>query len=184
MSPKEITVSLYADCRGLMRDLKVVRSQVPSITSCRRPKNKPNYLPALVESSLVESLGAHLISKGYSVFVEVSNMGQSVDVVALKDGRRTMIEAKLHSWKRALEQCKAHKLVGDYIVIAMPMRKNIPTALTGALRKNGWGLLTFDPFKDEWKWTVRPRLNRRGIWRPQQERFDKLLLTLTPEANQ
>ena len=121
------------------------------------------------EFSLVNSVTGHLQSEGYGVRLEVSNMGQSIDVVATRNRWVTAIEAKRSDWRRALVQCRAHVLVADYITVALGLKKP-PAELVDALHDNGWGLLMLDQATDKWQWTIRPRKNDR-IWGPQRRRF-------------
>jgi hypothetical protein len=100
-------------------------------------------------------------------------MGQSIDVVATKNRWITAIEAKRSNWRRALEQCRAHALVADYIMVALALKK-APAELAEALRQRGWGLLMYDAGTEAWRWEIRPRRNDR-IWHPQRRRFSENL---------
>ncbi|MBX3728537.1 MAG: hypothetical protein KF858_05065 [Candidatus Sumerlaeia bacterium] len=125
----------------------------------------------LTELDLVCSLVPFLVDEGYDVKLEVSNMGQSIDLVGLRGNNRwlTAIEVKRTNWKRALEQCQAHALVCDYIAIALAL-KGVPKQLSHELNHNGWGLLLFNHDARTWDWTIRPVVNRR-VWKPQRTRF-------------
>ena len=121
------------------------------------------------EYNLVCSVTGHLVKEGYKVRSEVSNMGQSIDLVATKNRHITAIEAKKYNWRRALEQCQAHTLVADYIVLAVAIKKT-PTELTEILREKGWGLLKYEATSDSWCWDIKPTRNS-NVWQPQRQRF-------------
>jgi hypothetical protein len=125
--------------------------------------------PVKSEYLLVCSATKYLSNEGYRVRQEVSNMGQSIDIVATRNGLVTAIEAKISNWRRALQQCKAHALVVDFIVIALKIKK-VPIELLNTLNANGWGLLIYNNQNDDWHWEVKPLQNNR-IWVPQQRYF-------------
>lgn len=128
--------------------------------------------PTTSEFGLVRSLTAFFEAQGYDVRLEVSNMGQSIDLVAIKGkGRRlaTAIEAKRTNWRRALSQCRAHALVCDYIAVALAL-KSVPVELRTRLEISGWGLLMYDYAAATWYWEIRPKKNTH-IWQPQRRRF-------------
>ncbi len=125
----------------------------------------------MTEFRLVCSVTKHLFGEGYRVRLEVSNMGQSIDVVATKNRWITAIEAKRTDWRRALHQCRAHLMVADFIVIALAL-KNVPSELMQMLHANGWGLLMNDSTSGEWRWEIKPRKNKR-VWQPQRQRFSE-----------
>ncbi len=126
-------------------------------------------LPASSELQLVFSVGEFLKSQGYKIRFEISNMGQSIDLVGIKNRWITAVEAKLNNWRRALVQCRAHESVADYIVIALA-QKSVSSELDEELKANGWGLLLYNSVKDEWVWRVKPVRNQK-IWKPQRKRF-------------
>ncbi len=129
--------------------------------------------PCSSEFWLVCSVTKHLVEEGYRVRLEVSNMGQSIDVVATKNRWITAIEAKRHDWRRALEQCRAHMLVADYIVVALALR-NAPSELSETVQRYGWGLLLYNRAFQAWGWDIKPRRNER-VWLPQRRRFSASL---------
>lgn len=131
----------------------------------------PSQDPIITEFRMVCSVTEHLFGEGYRVRLEVSNMGQSIDVVATKNRWITAIEAKRTDWRRALLQCRAHLMVADFIVIALAL-KNVPTELSQTLHANGWGLLMYDSTSGEWRWEIKPRKNKR-VWQPQRRRFSE-----------
>jgi len=130
-------------------------------TSYREPMNS--------EFGLVCSLTEFLSNSGYRVRLEVSNMGQSIDLVATKGKYISAIEAKRSNWRRALSQCRAHRLVADYIAIAIPAKK-APNDLIDILESEGWGLLLYNADSDSWAWEKTPKRNPH-IWKPQRAKF-------------
>jgi hypothetical protein len=108
----------------------------------------------LTEEAVVLSLASHLREEGYRIRLEVSNMGQSVDLVATRSRWVMTIEAKTSNWKRALHQCRAHALVADHIALALPLR-NVPTELSEALHERGWGLIIYDLDANDWRWEIK-----------------------------
>jgi len=57
------------------------------------------------EHELVATLVSKLKREGFRVMTEVSNMGQSADIVAIKGRWVTLIEVKDRNWYRAIQQC-------------------------------------------------------------------------------
>src|SRR5262245_19198701 len=123
------------------------------------------------EAEMVGSLSAMLRSQGYRVRVEVSNMGQSVDLVATRGSWVTVIEAKLRNWRRALAQCQTHEQVADYICVAIGTAVVAPALLEGAASR-GYGVLHYDRKNACFNWILRPRRNRL-IWKPQRQHWSK-----------
>lgn len=120
---------------------------------------------------MVKSLAIYFNSQGYKVKLEVSNMEQSIDMVVQKPLETLVIaiEAKLNNWKCAIQQCKAHTLVCDYIVIALALKK-VPLKLLSILNEKGWGLIMYNSINDSWKWEIKPQKNN-NIWKPQRKKF-------------
>ena len=110
------------------------------------------------EAQLVECLTSMLWTEGYRVRLEVSNMGQSADVVAIKGRWITVIEAKLYDWRRAIEQCLAHEQVADFLCVAVASAR-ISESLREAAKVRGYGILHFDRDHRVFRWVLRPRLN-------------------------
>ncbi len=104
--------------------------------------------------------------------LEVPNMGQSADVVATRGRWVTFIEAKKHDWRRALEQCKAHEQVADFICIALGTKSISDAAREEALAA-GYGLIHFET-SDRCTWVVHPQRNT-DLWRPQRDRLSRVL---------
>lgn len=118
------------------------------------------------ESAIVERVVTFLRCQNYRVRCEVPNMGQSIDVVATK-GRWTMaVEVKTSKWQRALDQCRAHELVADFISVAICMRK-VPALLVEEASRKGYGILYCDPETFRCSWMLPPCLNR-DVWKPQR----------------
>lgn len=122
-----------------------------------------------LEHELVEVLVQFLADAGYRVRLEVPNMGQCADIVGTRNRWVTFFEAKLRDWQRALEQCRAHESVADYVCVAVAM-KSIPDALRMEVEQFGYGLIRCNIDEARCEWSVQPRLNR-GVWPPQRRRL-------------
>lgn len=123
------------------------------------------------EKDLTHLLKDFFTSRNYEVRLEIPNMGQSADLVAIDDNSITFLEAKINDWKRALEQCVTHEAVADYIFIAVATVK-VSADLISEIEKRGYGLIHCEPYSSSCEIVVNPRQNLR-IWKPQRQ----LLLT-------
>jgi Holliday junction resolvase len=121
------------------------------------------------ESELVSCLVGALQEQGYRVRMEVSNMGQSIDVVATRGRWVTVIEAKLQDWRRALTQCRAHEQIADFICIAIGSA-TVSASLTEEAERAGYGIIHFCRKSQEFQWVRRPSRNRR-MWLPQRRHW-------------
>lgn len=130
------------------------------------------------EASLVAALADMLRNEGYKVKTEVSNMGQSVDVVAIRGRWVTAIEAKLRNWKKALMQCHSHEQVADYICVAIATSV-VPNDLLTHARNYGYGIIHWIPDTGKIAWITRPRLNRR-VWMPQRRHWSRAMKGIAP----
>lgn len=129
--------------------------------------SKSEKLKFSSEEQLVTELIKFLVHEGYKVRREVSNMGQSVDVVASKWRWHMLVEAKLSNWKRAIEQCQAHKLVGDHVCVAVGL-KGISEDLLDTVQQHGIGLIKCTPNSCEWVTTPK---QIKEYWKPERKRF-------------
>lgn len=119
------------------------------------------------ESQLVEEIVQFLLKEGYKkIKREVPTMGQRADLVALKEGLVTIVEAKINHKKQVLEQCNAHDVVADYICIAWG-GKNISPSLYEDAEKSGYGIIHYSPLHNEYRWAIRPVKNEK-FWEPQK----------------
>lgn len=120
------------------------------------------------EGEMVEFLTAFLLDNGYAVRLEVSNMGQSADVVATKNRWVTAIEAKLNKWSVALNQAIAHEIVADFVCIAVSC--NATSRLIDSVLSRGYGLIFCDPYSGDCDWLIEPKINKK-VWKPQRGQF-------------
>ena len=120
--------------------------------------------------SLVVSLLRQL---GYNVRCEVSNMGQSADIVATRGRWVTFVEAKIAHWRRALEQCVAHEQVADFICVAIAS-ESLADELLAAARERGYGIIHCDLRQKTCQWVTRPRVNH-NVWSPERRRWARYL---------
>lgn len=118
------------------------------------------------EADLVRELAKVLSRDGYRVRSEVSNMGQSADMVATRGRWVTIIEAKMRDWRRALKQCQGHEQVADFVCVAIASAR-VANELLHAASARGYGVIHYDGKEHKFGWTLRPRLNRL-VWTPQR----------------
>src|SRR5437588_10862521 len=111
------------------------------------------------EHELVATLVSKLKREGFRVMTEVSNMGQSADIVAIKGRWVTLIEVKDRNWYRAIQQCLAHEQIADYICVAVASA-SVPKRLAELAAQAGYGLLHYLKDEQDFAWIIRPRLNR------------------------
>ena len=123
------------------------------------------------ESELVDCIIDFLNKQEYNVSVEIPNMGQSADIVARKGRWLTIIEAKIHDWKRAIKQCKAHESVADYICVAVSS-VSIAELFIERAQYKGYGIIHCDPQSRNCKWFIHPKVNKK-VWLPQRRQMIK-----------
>jgi hypothetical protein len=133
----------------------------------------------LDENALVEILISFLKAEQFKVFLEVPNMGQSTDIVACKNRWLTFIEAKLHNWRRGIEQCVAHELIADFICLAVAT-VSISDDLKNIITTKGYGLIHCDPYSGICSYVIKPRQNKK-IWLPQRNVLLKNLRSIENE---
>jgi hypothetical protein len=85
--------------------------------------------------------------------VEVPFMNRSADLVYYKDEKITVVEFKLHDWKKAIMQAKIHALGANEVYICLPAKpyKDKIEAMRSMLEGNQCGLILFDIEKKEYK---------------------------------
>jgi len=124
------------------------------------------------EQELTEKLVDELYGT-QKVWFEVPNMGQSVDIVIDINGKLIFVEVKVKNWSKALEQCKAHEMVADYIYIAIATKSISKDLLTEAT-KNGYGVMHYNWDKRCWEIVSESCIND-NIWMPQRQILNKKL---------
>ncbi len=124
------------------------------------------------EQDLVNDLIQFLAEEGYRVRAEVPNLGQSADLVATKGRWVTFIEVKVKNWRKAIDQCRAHALVADYICIALGT-KNISETALAVCAKHNLGLIHIHQ-DGQCAWALVPKKNQ-AIWLPQRRKLAKEL---------
>jgi hypothetical protein len=129
----------------------------------------PRQRDQLSEHAVVRGLVSFLQGDGYRVRLEVPNMGQSTDVVAIRGRWVTFVEAKVAHWRRALQQCRAHEQVADFVCVAVASRNPSPQLLLAA-EDSGYGVIHCHPGSLQCSWVLRPRVNRR-VWTPQRRHW-------------
>jgi hypothetical protein len=73
---------------------------------------------------------------------EVPVLGRSVDLAYVRGGILITVEFKVHDWRRALLQVRAHLLAADYCYICMPDRR-VSNEMELSLERTGVGLLFY-----------------------------------------
>jgi hypothetical protein len=131
------------------------------------------------ETLLVDHLTRFLSDDGYSVRLEVPNMGQSADVVATKNRWVMFVEAKLDNWRRALAQCTAHEQVADYVCIAIGS-VSVSDDLKREAAARGYGVIHWSPKGGVCAWVLEPKRNV-DVWKPQRERLARDLRRIPRE---
>ncbi len=125
------------------------------------------------EHELVRRVTEFLTQDGYRVRLEVPTLGQSADILATRGRWMTLVEVKTSDWQRALEQCRAHELVADFVCVAIGTA-SAPEGLRNAALELGYGVIHCRRESSDCWWDMRPRLNR-GVWRPQRERLTSVM---------
>lgn len=123
------------------------------------------------ETDLVDCVTKFLEKRKYKVYIEAPNMGQNMDIIALKGRWKTAIEAKLHNWRRGLEQCEAHEIVVDFIYIAISTVKISETLRENAYNK-GYGIIHCNPYSGECSINLEAKKNNM-YWLPQRKIFNQ-----------
>lgn len=121
------------------------------------------------ELEMVSTIMDYFREKKFIVWKEVPNMGQSADIVALKNHRYIFIEAKMKNWERAIEQCKAHELVADYIYIAIAT-ENVSDNFNQKANSLGYGIIHINKKNKQFNISLRAKMNEK-TWDPQREIF-------------
>lgn len=135
-----------------------------SSSSTRKPLTK--------EHQLVSKLIEFLKSENYRVRLEVPNLGQSVDLVATRGRWVTLIEVKIHDWRTAIKQCRAHEHVADFICIAVGTNTVSETACR-EVENLGYGLIHYTG-NGQFSWILQPERNRL-LWKPQRGKLSLAL---------
>jgi hypothetical protein len=125
------------------------------------------------EQHLVDHVARLLRSDGYRVRREVPSLGQSADLVGTKNRWVTFVEAKMRDWRRALQQCRGHEQVADYICIAVATVRR-PDALVEIAKRRGYGIIHCQPKSGRCAWILPPARNQ-VVWRPQRLELGKAL---------
>ena len=124
------------------------------------------------EHQMTLELADFLNSGEYRVRLEVPNLGQSADVVATRGRWVTMMEVKVHDWRRAIEQCRAHEHVADFVCIVVGT-KRISSKAKSEIERRGYGLIHYQN-EGRFEWILNPERNK-SIWQPQRRKFSLAL---------
>ena len=135
-------------------------------------KTSPKKVP-LREDEVVYIVSGFLANDGYRIRHEVPNMGQSADLVATKGRWVTFIEAKTKDWRRALDQCRAHEQVADYVCLALAGLTASEELMRHA-SKVGYGVLFVSTADSVCRWIAMPQHNK-FVWGPQRNKLSVAL---------
>lgn len=138
-----------------------------------RNARKRTKRSACSERQVIELLIDFLEANGYRVRLEVPNMGQCADIVGTRNRWVTFIEAKVRDWQRAVEQCRAHESVADYVCLAVAL-KSIPDRLRECAEHGGYGLILCNVDAGRCEWAIQPRRNS-DVWLPQRRRLARAM---------
>lgn len=83
-------------------------------------------------------------SEYIEVITEVPIVSRCIDICLVnKNYEIITIECKLNNWRKAIEQCKDHKLCSDYSYICVP-KKKVSSKIIDELKEKGIGLFLYD----------------------------------------
>lgn len=76
----------------------------------------------MIETDITDAVEAKLMLHGLRTAREVQMLSKFIDLVAynISSGNLIAIEAKLHNWRRALQQAMTYRLCADSVYVAMP----------------------------------------------------------------
>lgn len=128
--------------------------------------SKSTFNYTYTENNLISNVVKFLKSAGYKTRLEVSSLGQSIDIVCSRGRWVTAIEGKMKDWRRALDQCKSHQIIADYIVIAWG-GDTISKTFFETSKFLGYGIIHCSFENQEGEWALKPKLNE-NVWKPQR----------------
>lgn len=73
----------------------------------------------VLESSMTAKVSEYFKNKGYQTSDEVPIIGKKIDLVAFNKRNSIAVELKVKDWQRALRQAVIHKIVADYVFVAI-----------------------------------------------------------------
>lgn len=133
--------------------------------------------PVRSEEYVVQRVVEFLRDAKYRVVCEVPSMGQSIDIVATKGRWLTCIEVKLSDWKRGLMQCRAHRVVADYVVLVVASARAPTLPLVEEATARRLGIIHFNRSTDSCDWTLKPK-RIKELWLPQRRVLSSMVREL------
>jgi|GEM_PF-5672588 len=127
------------------------------------------------EDTIVKRFHEHITKLKFeevSIYLEVPSLGQSVDMVYAYNNELTFVEAKLNDWKKALQQCRNHTLVADFIYILIATKK-INKELLDTATSFGIGVLHY---RDGNFFEVLEAKKNSQAWEPQRNELKNYLI--------
>ena len=126
------------------------------------------------EKELVKAIASRLAHLGYCVATEVANFHRSADIAAIdSNGCIWIIECKVSSMKKAIQQSKTHKLSADKVFIGTSY-KNTKSVTINKIREEGLGLIYVMP-NGEIQIAVDEQKGSNP-WQPARERLRQRIL--------
>ena len=135
----------------------------------RKTRRRPEPREDTVVAAVMQFLGG----SGYRVRTEVSSLGQSADIIATRGRWITAVEVKVGNRQRALQQCRAHEVIADFVVVAIGAT-SISSTFRALATASGYGIIRVDPGGAACDWALAPRRSRR-VWKPERLRFSSRL---------
>lgn len=108
-------------------------------------------------------------------------MGQSVDLIAVKDDCVVAVEVKIHDWSRAITQCRAHELVADFIYVGVAT-SSVSERFFREAQSRGYGIFHFDQSRESIV-EVLPPHQREGLWSGQRKVLEGSLKRISDGEN-
>ena len=121
------------------------------------------------EAELVDKAQIILSRMGFISVCEIPNMGQSVDIAAVKNNEIILFEAKVNNWRKAIAQASYHGYVADFVFIILPQKKYC-SQMYDLADSFGIGVIEMDMGRGRLRMTVKPKRSEK-IWTPQRNQF-------------
>lgn len=133
------------------------------------------------EVDLTQAVARFLLESGGRVFSEVPILGQSADLVWIQRESVTFVEVKINATSRAIEQCRAHELVADYVCVATSNR-SVSSRNIERIVGLGYGLISCEIATGACVWLVEP-LRLGKYWAPIRNRVIARMTTGVEDVN-
>jgi len=126
------------------------------------------------ERVIVDAIVKGLRNLGFTVATEVANFYRSADIAVLDDdGNVSVIECKVSSMGRAIEQSKTHKLAADKVYIGT-FHRNTKESTLKRIKQAGLGLIYVMPDGVVCTDVIKP--GKGNPWQPARQRLLKRIM--------